>query len=99
MHTKQPLPPCHRSSQVVCTALISQIPGACSYEAKLAEERETGLRLRGELGLLKKKAGTFQGTLEDVQAQLVRAKDLEASLHQVRPPVACVLLWAVTYSA
>lgn len=99
MHTMQPLPSGHRSSQDVCTRYISQVSGACSYEAKLAEERETGLRLRGELGLLKKKAGTFQGTLEDVQAQLALAKDLEASLHQVRPPIACVLLWAVTHSA
>ena len=91
VHTMQPLPSCHRSSQDVCTMYISQICGACSYEAKLAEERETGLRLRGELGLLKKKASTFQGTLEDVQAQLAHAKDVEASLHQVWPAYCSVL--------
>lgn len=55
----------------------------CSYEAKLAAEQETGLRLRGELGILKKKAGTWQAQMEEVQGQLAHARGLEASLHQV----------------
>ncbi len=59
----------------------------CSYEARLAAEQETGLRLRGELGLLKKRVGGFQGQAEELQAQLQRMHDLEASLHKVHAPL------------
>ncbi len=45
---------------------------------------EAGLQLRGELGILKKKVGGFQGRIEELQAQLQHARDLEASLHQVQ---------------
>ena len=63
----------------------------CSYEARLAAEQETGLRLRGELGLLKKRVGGFQGQAEELQAQLQRMHDLEASLHKVHAPLTCTI--------
>ena len=62
-----------------------------SYEARLAAEQETGLRLRGELGLLKKRVGGFQGQAEELQAQLQRMHDLEASLHKVYAPLTCTI--------
>lgn len=65
----------------------------CSYETKLAAEVEAGLQLRGELGILKKKVGGFQGRIEELQAQLQHARDLEASLHQVRR-FACLSVFA-----
>lgn len=58
----------------------------CSHETQLAAEVETGLHLRGELGILKKKLGGFQGRLEELQAQLQHSRALEASLHLVRLP-------------
>ena len=63
----------------------------CSYEVRLAAEQETGLRLRGELGLLKKRVGGFQGQAEELQAQLQRMHDLEASLHKVCAPLTCTI--------
>ena len=63
----------------------------CSYETRLAAETETGLQLRGELGILKKKVGGFQGRIEELQAQLQHSHDLEAGLHQVQLALLCVL--------
>ena len=47
---------------------------------------ETGLQLRGELGILKNKLGGFQGRIEELQAQLQHSRNLEAGLHQVWRP-------------
>ena len=63
----------------------------CSYETRLAAETETGLQLRGELGILRKKVGCFQGRIEELQAQLQHSRDLEAGLHQVRVAPLCAL--------
>lgn len=42
------------------------------------------LQLRGELGILKKKVGGFQGRIEELQGQLQHTRDLEGNLHQVQ---------------
>ncbi|TPX47853.1 hypothetical protein SeLEV6574_g02417 [Synchytrium endobioticum] len=53
------------------------------YEARLREERETGLRLKGENGIMRKKFGTLQSEIDSLRAEISRAQAEEKKLQGV----------------
>lgn len=52
------------------------------YEQKLTQEREVGLRLKGENGILKKKALAFQKDLEDQKEEIRELFEKKKDLYQ-----------------
>ena len=67
---------CHSSS---CSArTLAMTP--CRYDVKLGTERETGLRLKGECGILKKKFKVLEKEIEehkeDVKTLFEQKKEL-----------------------
>jgi predicted RNase H-like nuclease (RuvC/YqgF family) len=52
------------------------------YEQKLAQERDVGLRLKGENGILKKKASAFQKDLEDQKDEIKELFEKKKDLYQ-----------------
>ncbi|TPX33526.1 hypothetical protein SmJEL517_g03626 [Synchytrium microbalum] len=53
------------------------------YESRLREERETGLRLKGENGIMRKKFGTLQSEIDSLRAEIARAQAEEKKLQGV----------------
>lgn len=56
------------------------------YEAKLTAEREVGLRLKGENGIMKKKFNALQKDIEDQRDEIKTLFEHKKELYQVRQP-------------
>ena len=54
------------------------------YEGRLAAEREAGLRLKGENGIMKKKFGTLQKEIDDQRAEVAQLFEHKKELYAVR---------------
>ena len=57
------------------------------YEGRLAAEREAGLRLKGENGIMKKKFGTLQKEIDDQRAEVAQLFEHKKELYAVRAAV------------
>jgi chromosome segregation ATPase len=53
----------------------------CRYEAKLLQEADTILRLKGENGLLKKKFNEFQKDIEEQKTEIKQLFDQKKELY------------------
>ncbi|KAJ3220181.1 Cilia- and flagella-associated protein 57 [Dinochytrium kinnereticum] len=53
------------------------------YERKLKEEREIGLRLKGENGIMRKKFNTLQGEIDSHKSEISKMYAEEKKLHSV----------------
>lgn len=54
------------------------------YEGRLSAEREAGLRLKGENGIMKKKFGTLQKVIDDQRAEVAQLFEHKKELYAVR---------------
>ena len=54
------------------------------YEGRLAAEREAGLRLKGENGIMKKKFGTLQKEIDDQHAEIAQLFEHKKELYAAR---------------
>ena len=61
------------------------------YEGRLAAEREAGLRLKGENGIMKKKFGTLQKEIDDQRAEVAQLFEHKKELYAVRAELYCRL--------
>jgi chromosome segregation ATPase len=61
---------------------VSFVLSRFRYEQKLAQERDVGLRLKGENGILKKKASAFQKDLEDQKDEIKELFEKKKDLYQ-----------------
>jgi hypothetical protein len=54
------------------------------YEGRLAAEREAGLRLKGENGIMKKKFSTLQKEIDDQRAEIAQLFEHKKELYAAR---------------
>ena len=68
--------------QYPATAFLDAV--CCRYEARLAVERETELRLKGENGIMKKKFGTLQKEIDNQRAEVAQLFEHKKELYAAR---------------
>lgn len=75
-----------RRSLQLWRCLVSRQDVATRYEGKLAREREAGIKLQGEHGVMRSKFASMAQQLSQVKADLAASRDSQQAAEQVTSP-------------